>query len=123
VKDVQADEIWGFVQKKERHQRPEEARDETIGDTYCFVALERRTKLVLNYALGRRNMATTDIFIEGLRQAAAPKQATCGSRRPWKRGLRITCEPSRNCWRDLFAPNRDALRPPVTQLSRIADGA
>jgi lambda repressor-like predicted transcriptional regulator len=32
VKDVQADEIWGFVQKKEAHKRPEEARDETIGD-------------------------------------------------------------------------------------------
>ncbi|MEK7995445.1 MAG: hypothetical protein AAB403_16720 [Planctomycetota bacterium] len=59
---------------KEAHKRPEEARDETIGDAYCFVAMERRTKLVLNFALGRRNQATTDIFIEGLRGATAPRQ-------------------------------------------------
>jgi hypothetical protein len=29
--------------------------------------------LVLNFALGRRNQTTTDIFIEGLRAATAPK--------------------------------------------------
>jgi len=74
VRDVQADEIWGFIQKKEAHKRPEEAKDETIGDAYCFVALERHTKLVLNFALGRRNQATTDIFIEGLRAATSPRE-------------------------------------------------
>src|SRR5581483_11368649 len=35
VKDVQADEIWGYVQKKEQHKRPEEAHDGSIGDAYC----------------------------------------------------------------------------------------
>jgi IS1 family transposase len=74
VKDVQADEIWGFIGKKEGHKRPEEARNETIGDAYCFVAMERNTKLVLNFALGRRNQATTDIFIEGLRAATSPQK-------------------------------------------------
>jgi hypothetical protein len=49
-----------------------ETNDETIGDQYCFVAMERHTKLVLNIALGRRNEATTDAFIEGLRVATAP---------------------------------------------------
>jgi len=73
VKDVQCDEIWGFVQKKEGHKWPEEARDESIGDAYCFVAIERHSKLVLNFALGRRNQATTDAFIEGLRLATAPQ--------------------------------------------------
>ena len=73
VKDVECDEIWGFVGKKEGHKTHEDARDETIGDAYCFVAIERNTKLVLNFALGRRNQATTDIFIEGLRHATADK--------------------------------------------------
>src|SRR6476646_9759615 len=63
VKDVECDEIWGFVQKKEGHKRPAEENDDTIGDAYCFVAIERNTKLVLNFALGRRNQATTDTFI------------------------------------------------------------
>ena len=71
VTDVQCDEIWGFVQKKEAHKTPMEEHDNSIGDAYCFVAIERSTKLVLNFALGRRDQATTDIFIEGLRAATA----------------------------------------------------
>jgi transposase-like protein/IS1 family transposase len=73
VKGVECDEIWGFVGKKEGHKAQSEQRDETIGDAYCFVAIERNTKLVLNFVLGRRNQATTDIFIEGLRHATADK--------------------------------------------------
>jgi transposase-like protein/IS1 family transposase len=72
--DVQADEIWGFVQKKEAHKLPDEKDDKNIGDAYTFVAIDRNTKLVLNFALGRRDQATTDIFIEGLRQATAPRR-------------------------------------------------
>ena len=53
VKDVQADEIWAFVQKKEGNKAPHEAHNDGIGDAYCFVAIERYTKLVLNFALGR----------------------------------------------------------------------
>lgn len=71
VKDIECDEIWGFVQKKEGHKAPEEAHDESISDAYCFVAIERSTKLVLNFALGRRSKATTDVFIEGLRHATS----------------------------------------------------
>ena len=67
VKDVQADEIWGFVGKKQK--RVTEDDDLSMGDAYTFVAIERHTKLVLNFALGKRNEQTTDIFIEGLRHA------------------------------------------------------
>ena len=74
VRDVQCDEIWAFVQKKEGHKRPFEEEDESIGDAYCFVAVERYTKLVLNFALGRRTQTTTDVFIEGLRHATAPQR-------------------------------------------------
>jgi transposase-like protein/IS1 family transposase len=71
VRDVECDEIWAFVGKKEGHKTKAEKNNEGIGDAYCFVAIERNTKLVLNFALGRRNQATTDIFIEGLRHATA----------------------------------------------------
>jgi transposase-like protein/IS1 family transposase len=74
VRDVQADEIWAYVSKKESHKLPSEADDDSIGDAYCFVAIERHSKLVLNFALGRRNQATTDAFIEGLRHATASGQ-------------------------------------------------
>ena len=75
VKDVQCDEIWGFIRKKEAHKTPEEAAtDNTIGDAYAFVAIERGSKLILNFALGRRDQATTDMFVEGLRLATAPQR-------------------------------------------------
>jgi transposase-like protein/IS1 family transposase len=74
VKDVQADEIWGYVSKKEAHKLPTEKNDDSKGDAYCYVAMERHSKLVLNFALGRRNQATTDVFIEGLRHATSGKQ-------------------------------------------------
>jgi hypothetical protein len=48
-----------------------EANDDSIGDAYCYVAIERNTKLVPNFGLGRRSQATTDIIIEGLRHATA----------------------------------------------------
>ncbi len=69
VKDVQVDEIWSFVQKKEKQCGPDD--DPNFGDQYTFTAIERNSKLILNFALGKRNQATTDIFIEGLRHATA----------------------------------------------------
>jgi len=69
VKDVQCDEIWSFIFKKEK--RREIGDDPSFGDAYCFVAIERHSKLVLNFALGKRDQATTDIFIEGLRHATS----------------------------------------------------
>jgi transposase-like protein/IS1 family transposase len=69
VKDVELDEAWGFVAKKQKALRPGD--DPNFGDAYTFVAIERHTKLVLNFALGKRDKATTNIFIEGLRQATS----------------------------------------------------
>jgi IS1 family transposase/transposase-like protein len=92
VLDVQCDEIWGYVYKKEAHKLPMEANDESMGDAYCFVAIERNTKLVLNFALGRRSQATTDVFIEGLRQATAPQrfQITTDGFQPYKSAITTT---------------------------------
>jgi IS1 family transposase len=92
VKDVQCDEIWGFVQKKEAHKWPWESDDASIGDAYCFVAIGRKSKLILNFALGRRDQATTDIFIEGL-QAATSKQRfqiTTDGFQPYKSAITTT---------------------------------
>src|SRR5258708_15495582 len=71
VQDVQLDEIWGFCFKKQKQLRPGD--DPNFGDAYTFVAIERHTKLVLNFALGKRDQQTTNAFVEGLRLATAPK--------------------------------------------------
>ena len=69
VKDVQVDEIWGFVQKKEARRRIQET--EQVGDAWCFVAMERDTKLILAYHLGRRTKLSTQQFIAKLRYATS----------------------------------------------------
>ncbi len=92
MKDVQCDEIRGYCYKKEAHKLPAEANNDSIGDAYCFVAIERHTKLVLNFALSRRSQATTDAFIEGLRAATAPQrfQITTGGFQPYKSAITTT---------------------------------
>ena len=72
VRDVECDELWSFVSKKQKHVRPED--DQNLGDCYVFVGIERNTKLVLNIAMGKRDQRTTDAFIEGLRHATSPRQ-------------------------------------------------
>lgn len=92
VRDVECDEIWGFVRKKEGHKRPAEKNNDAIGDAYCFVAMERHSKVVLNFSLGRRNQATTDVFVEGLRQATAPRsfQITTDGFGPYRSAITTT---------------------------------
>jgi len=68
VHDVQADEIWGFVGKKEIHKHEDAAE---IGDAYCFIAIERHTKLILTHYLGKRNGPSTEHFIAKLAHATS----------------------------------------------------
>jgi transposase-like protein len=70
VTDVQADEIWGFVQKKEGHKTEEDGAE--VGDAYCFVGMERSSKMVLAFHLGKRTAKSTDTFIGKLAYAIHP---------------------------------------------------
>jgi len=69
VRDVEADEVWAYIGKKQKRVRPED--DQNLGDCYTFVAIERHTKLVLNITMGKRDQQTTNVFVEGIRQATA----------------------------------------------------
>ena len=69
VRDVEMDEIWGFVGKKEGHKSEEDGAE--FGDAYCFVGMERGTKLVLAYHLGKRTAKSTDDFIGKLAYATS----------------------------------------------------
>lgn len=54
--------------------------------------MERCSKLILNFALGRRSQATTDAFVEGLRHATAPGrfQITTDGFMPYKSAITTT---------------------------------
>jgi len=66
VSEVQCDELWGFVGCKEKRNL---TGDPERGDAYCFVAIERHSKLILSWHLGRRTARDTDTFIEKLNDA------------------------------------------------------
>src|SRR5438045_3270742 len=69
VRDVQADEMWGFVGMKEKTKKEQGNADATLGDAYTFVAIERRTKLVIAWHLGRRTVRDTLEFTEKMFRA------------------------------------------------------
>jgi transposase-like protein/IS1 family transposase len=69
VRDVECDELFSFLYKKQKRVKAED--DPSFGDAYVFVAIERHSKLVLNIAMGKRNQATTDAFVEGIRHATS----------------------------------------------------
>jgi len=65
VNDVQCDEIWGFVGMKEK-TRLRLKRDECFGDVWTFTAIERHTKLILAFHVGKRTPTDTAIFANNL---------------------------------------------------------
>lgn len=67
AKEVQADEIWSFITKKEKNLQAGD--DATFGDSYTFVGIERTNKLVLAWHLGRRTARDTEAFTEKLSDA------------------------------------------------------
>lgn len=70
VKEVQLDEIWGWVGMKRKAAEKKGLTDaDPVGDFYCFTAIERGTKLLLAWHLGRRDDVSTDIFVEKLQDA------------------------------------------------------
>jgi transposase-like protein/IS1 family transposase len=61
--DVQADEIWGFVGMKERTKTHQQVENPDLGDAYTFVGIERTSKLVLAWFLGKRDQFSTRVFM------------------------------------------------------------
>jgi transposase-like protein/IS1 family transposase len=89
VRDVELDEAWSYIGKKQKRVRPDD--DPNLGDCYTSVAIERHSKLVLNIAMGKRDQATTDVFIEGLRQATSGEfQITTDGFAPYKSAITTT---------------------------------
>ncbi len=66
--DVECDEIWSFVGCKER-TRKQKNYGRGFGDAYCFTAIERNSKLLLAWRVGRRTPIETHKFARQLRGA------------------------------------------------------
>ncbi len=73
VRDVEADEIWGFVGMKEKVRADRYPDADSLGDAYTYVAMERNSKLILAWHLGKRNGEDTLQFIVKLGRATKGK--------------------------------------------------
>ena len=61
---IEADEIWTFVYKKERHlTKTDFYKNPTYGDQFVFVAFDPDTKLVPVHMVGKRTRRTTNQFV------------------------------------------------------------
>jgi IS1 family transposase/transposase-like protein len=65
---VQLDEIWTFCGMKEGRAKKRRLDTARIGDQYLYTALDTETKLLVSFALGKRNWEATNGFIADLRK-------------------------------------------------------
>ncbi len=64
VEQVQVDELYGFVQCKQANTT---ADDMERGDQYTYLSLERDTKLIINFLVGKRSRENCGEFMEDLK--------------------------------------------------------
>ena len=67
---IQVDEIWAYVQKKQRWVTPQDDRSR-VGDVWTFVALDPETKLVPTYRVGKRTAHVARAFMQDLSERLA----------------------------------------------------
>jgi IS1 family transposase len=80
---VEADEVWGFVGCKEKTRLKKHLGGD-CGDAYTFLAIERDTKLILAWHVGRREPEDTAWFAEKLRVATSGRfQLTTDGFKPY----------------------------------------
>jgi len=71
--DVQADECWNFIYCKEKNNKgPEQADNDEIGDCYNWVAMDRPTKMVLAFVVGRRTGENAMKLMSKIRNVTDP---------------------------------------------------
>lgn len=60
-RQLQFDEIWGFIGKKERHCTPDDSLE--LGDVWTFCAIDSDTKIVPSFKVGKRDLPTANAFV------------------------------------------------------------
>jgi IS1 family transposase len=68
--NIQVDEIWSFVGKKQAMLKPGDNR-QALGDQWTFVAIDRATKLVPSYRVGKRTSENARVFMADLSERLA----------------------------------------------------
>jgi IS1 family transposase len=59
--NLQFDEIWGFVGKKQKHVA--DGDNSKSGDVWTFCAIDSQSKLVPSFKVGKRDLVTANAFV------------------------------------------------------------
>ncbi len=68
---LELDEVWKYVGCHQKRLTPERVELGMAGDAYTFICLERSTKLVIAWHLGKRDRMNTEDFMSKIRWATA----------------------------------------------------
>jgi IS1 family transposase len=60
-RELQFDEIWGFIGKKQKHVASDD--NPRLGDVWTFCAIDADTKLVPSFRVGKRDLSTATAFV------------------------------------------------------------
>jgi IS1 family transposase len=60
-KNVQIDEVWGFIGKKQKHVDENDSLE--LGDVWTFIAIDADTKLVPCFRVGKRTREHANAFV------------------------------------------------------------
>jgi hypothetical protein len=119
-KQLQFDEIWGFIGKKERHCTPDDSPE--MGDVWTFCAIDSDTKLVPAFKCGKRDLATANASYPILLLAFAivsksPVTPSAPTWMPWTT-RRNRSNMSRYCTLSPFTSAAKAVRAAIIQEFR-----
>ncbi len=64
AKRVQVDEIWSFCYAKQKNVTEKIANARVAGDVWTFTAIEAQTKLIISWAMGRRDAGFATEFLQ-----------------------------------------------------------
>ena len=65
-KRVQADEIWSFVEMKEKQAKRKAARPANVGDTWTWTGIDADSKLIVSWFVGSRDADAAYTFMRDL---------------------------------------------------------
>lgn len=65
IRDIQCDEIWSYVAKKQARVTADDPAE--FGDAYTYLGMARTKKLIVSYLVGKRDEASTKAFVADLR--------------------------------------------------------
>jgi IS1 family transposase len=82
LEHVQLDEQWTFCRMKEKQAARRKLDSAEIGDQYLYTALDTDTKLLVTFAIGKRNGEVTDAFVADLEKRLVRVPEMLGEDRP-----------------------------------------